>query len=147
LRPVSPPMAGMARNNLPSEQLSPLAALLLAAAGMVQRWRQQTRAACQQCRTWRAMKKAEAKRAERDRLPPASRVRSVAHFQLLAMESTAEAHTRAAAGDLDMARTHHAEAAWFAGKARNLAGWDRQGEQHACFRVLRGAAAAPAAKA
>jgi hypothetical protein len=89
---------------------------------MVQRWRQQTRAACKASRSWRATKAAAAKRAERDRLPPASRARSVAHFEALALASTAEAHAAEAQGDLVMAENHHAEAAWFSSKARNMSG-------------------------
>lgn len=108
-------------NSLSSTGGYPGSALIFAAAGMVQRWRQQTRAACEASRSWRAAKAAEAKRAERNRLRPASRGRSIAHFQVLALESLTEAYAAAARGDLSMADNHQVEAAWFASKARELA--------------------------
>jgi hypothetical protein len=103
---------------------TPLAGLILVAAGMSQRWRQQTRQTVQLVRSKRAQKLAQAKRAKRDQLPPASRSRSQANFEMLSLESRALALTAEAAGDDVMAKAHAAEADWFAAKAKAQALWD-----------------------
>jgi hypothetical protein len=59
---------------------APLAGLLLTAAGMNQRWRQQIHQSVQLAR---------AKRAKRDRLPLASRSRSQDHCEMLSLQSHA----------------------------------------------------------
>jgi hypothetical protein len=102
-----------------------LCPLILAAAGMSQRWRQQTRQTVQLVRSKRAQKLAQARRAKRDRLPPASRSRSQANFEMLSLESHALALTAEAAGDDVMAKAHAAEADWFAAKAKSQALWEQ----------------------
>lgn len=104
---------------------APLAGLILIAAGMSQRWRQQTRQTVQLVRSKRAQKLAEAKRAKRNQLPPASRSRSQAHYEMLSLENRALALAAEAEGDAVMAEAHAAEADWFAAKAKAQVLWEQ----------------------
>ena len=105
-----------------------LSFLAVAAAGMTQRWRQQTRSTIRLVRNARAQLLAEAarreaarRRQERDRQPHASAARSVAYLQMLAAESQALAYEALADGNPGTAAEHQAEAAWFAAEARQRA--------------------------
>lgn len=104
---------------------TPLAGLILIAAGMSQRWRQQIRQTVQLVRSKRAQRLAQAKRTKRNRLPPASRNRSQAHYEMLALENRALSLSAEAEGDAIMAEAHAAEAEWFAAKAKAQALWDQ----------------------
>jgi hypothetical protein len=121
--------AGALTRSLPIAFPAPLAGLILAAAGMAQRWRQQTRQSVNLARSKRAQKLAEAKRAERNRLPRGSRVRSAANFHAMALDHTALMHRADALGDVLQATEHQAMSDWFAGQSRRLAqfGFDRMG--------------------
>jgi hypothetical protein len=105
-----------------------LSFLAVAAAGMTQRWRQQTRSTIQLVRNARAQLLAEAARREaarrrqlRDRRPLASASRGVAHLQMLAAENWALAYDAMANGHRDTAAERRAEAVWFTTEARNRA--------------------------
>lgn len=111
-----------------SEVSSPLSAIILAAAGMVTRWRGQVRSTIQIVRASRAKLRAEAARREAaqrrqqcGKKPPASLARSALYMQALALENAALAFDAEAAGDLGMAAHHRAEAVWFAAEARQRA--------------------------
>jgi hypothetical protein len=121
-----PPPAALTRW-LPIAVPVPLAGLILAAAGMAQRWRQQTRQSVSLARSKRAQKLAEAKRAERNRLPRGSRVRSAANFQAQALDHFALALQAEGVGAAALAAEHHAMSTWFDGQAQRLSlfGFDR----------------------
>jgi hypothetical protein len=99
---------------------APLTGLFLTVAGVAQQGRQHTRQALRWVRCQRALRLAKAKRAQRDRLPPVSRRRSAAHFDLLALESVAAALQAATAAD---AAEYAARAHWFADKAQDVRRW------------------------
>jgi hypothetical protein len=115
-----PPPAALTRW-LPIAVPVPLAGLILAAAGMAQRWRVSL------ARSKRALKLAEAKRAERNRLPRGSRVRSAANFQAQALDHFALALQAEGVGAAALAAEHHAMSTWFDGQAQRLSlfGFDR----------------------
>ena len=112
----------------PDPRPSMCSALILAAAGMTQRWRQQTVASCRLLRANRARLQAEASRREaasrrkqRDRLPHASAARGVATLQMMAAENAALAHDARATGRAEAAATHEIDAAWFQAEATRRA--------------------------
>ncbi|MBC9177816.1 hypothetical protein [Pseudoroseomonas ludipueritiae] len=102
--------------------------LSLAAAGMTQRWRQQTRSTIRLVRSTRAQIMAEAarreaarRRQEREKKPFASAARSHLYFLEMAAQNAALAWDARAAGDDIMSAQHQAEANWFAQEARQRA--------------------------
>jgi hypothetical protein len=105
-----------------------LSFLAIAAAGMTQRCRQQTRSTIRLVRNARAQLLAEAarreaarRRQERDRRPHASASRSIAYLQMLAAENRSLAYDALAHGNPALAAEHQAEAAWFATQAQQRA--------------------------
>jgi hypothetical protein len=103
-----------------ADAVAPLAGLFVAVAGVAQQGWQQTRRAMRWVRCQRALRLAKAKRAQRDRLPPASRRRSAAHFDLLALENVAAALQATTTAD---AAEYAAMAHWFADKAQDVRRW------------------------
>jgi hypothetical protein len=93
--------------------------MLLAVAGMTQRWRQQTQSMILLVRNARAQIMAEAarreaarRRQEREKKPFASAARSRLYFLEVAAQHSALAWTARAAGDDATAARHQAEADW-----------------------------------